>query len=349
MARTDAGASAPAAPRALHPRRGTHDPSSGTPARRPGSVRRTSTIDMLRPEGLRGTLLLVGRARDLRTGRDGAPTLLREAAVRARVDALGTRALLALETEPAVDAAAALIGRAVSTGFRVALDAALPQLKRENSLLYLLLDDCPTAALVSGYALGHATAGHPAPPASKRLQHPDLCAGWRVGGTILLGIEQQGMVPVVTGPAAPSLLDPRDPLAWHPFDPLPATGMRRHRRIDVWLERRLEVDALFRDSHMAPDGLETAVHEYEVRASLDPASFRFESIRATPRALPWLECPAAADSAGRLVGTLAHDLRHRVREDFIGKTTCTHLNDTLRGFEDLPDLAARFEPTRGPR
>lgn len=349
MTRTNTGTIPPSSPRKLHPRRGTHAPTSGSPARRPGSLRRTSTIDMLRPEGLGGELLLVGRARELRTELDGSPSIVREVSLCARVDALGTRALIALELDPATSAAAALIGKPVSTGFRAALDAALPELRQRNSLLYLLLDDLPTAALVSGYALGHASEGHPAPPASKRLQHPDLCAGWRVDGTIMLGIETQGMVPVVTGPVAASLLDPRDPLAWHRFEALPANGMRRHRRVDVSCEERIEIDALFRDSHMAQGGLETAVHEYTVRAALDPASGRFEEIVATPRALPWIECPAAAESAGRLIGTTTLGLRQRVREQFVGPSTCTHLNDTLRGLEDVPELASLLPPARRPR
>jgi hypothetical protein len=330
-------------PRELHPRRGTHAPTRGTPPRRPGSIRRTSTIDMLRPGGLHAELRLVGRARELRTDPDGSARVLREAALRARVEPGWTRALAALELEPALGSTAELIGTPVSTGFRAALDAALPGLRAQDSLLYQLLDDLPTAALVSGYALGHATEGHPAPAPSKRLQHPDLCAGWRVGGTILLGIEQQGMVPVVTGPEAPSLLDPADPLAWHAFGPLPPTGMRRHRRVDVSRgDGCIEIDAFFRDSHMAPDGLETAVHEYSVRARLDPATGRFEAAEATPRALPWLECPSAAASAGRLVGSTAEGMRKRVREEFVGPTTCTHLNDTLRALEDVPELAARL-------
>ena len=219
-------------PRKLHPRRGTHAPTAGTPPRRPGSIRRTSTIDMLRPDGLYADLWLVGRARELHTPQDGPARVLREVSVRARIDPR-TRALAGIELEPASGAAERLIGTPVTTGFRAALDEALPELRAQNSLLYQLLDDLPTAALVSGYALGHATEGHPAPLPSKRLQHPDLCAGWRVGGTILLGIEQQGMVPVVTGPEVAPLLDPADPLAWHAFERLPSTGMRRHRRVDV--------------------------------------------------------------------------------------------------------------------
>ncbi|WP_035920382.1 hypothetical protein [Frankia sp. QA3] len=49
----------PAVPR-THPRHGTHDPTAGTPPRRPGSVRRTTTVDMLRPEVVAGPCCCVG-------------------------------------------------------------------------------------------------------------------------------------------------------------------------------------------------------------------------------------------------------------------------------------------------
>jgi hypothetical protein len=36
----------------------------------------------------------------------------------------------------------------------------------------------------------------------------------------------------------------------------------------------------------------------------------------------------------------AAGLRKRVREQLVGPSTCTHLNDTLRALEDVPELAA---------
>jgi hypothetical protein len=39
-------------------------------------------------------------------------------------------------------------------------------------------------------------------------------------------------------------------------------------------------------------------------------------------------------------------LRPTVREQFVGVTTCTHLNDTLRSLEDLMALASLL-PGRG--
>jgi len=56
--------------------------------------------------------------------------------------------------------------------------------------------------------------------------------------------------------------------------------------------------------------------------------------------LPWFECPEAAASAGRLAGRTLDSLRVGVRADFLGATTCTHLNDMLRAFADVGVLAA---------
>ena len=62
-------------------------------------------------------------------------------------------------------------------------------------------------------------------------------------------------------------------------------------------------------------------------------------VDAGAHALPWTECPQALGSAARLVGAPASDLRAVVRRDFVGTSTCTHLNDTLRSLADLPALA----------
>jgi hypothetical protein len=175
-------------------------------------------------------------------------------------------------------------------------------------------------------------------PGGPRLQHADLCAGWATGGTILVEMDATGYPPVVTGPEAPPL--DQESLAWHQVPPvLPAHGMRRRRLIDVWEEKGVvAVECFFRDSHFAAQGLETVVHEYTVHASIDPQTMRFVSCDASVGALPWVECPAAAASAQRLAGAPAEGLRGWVRDTFVGPSTCTHLNDTLRSLEDVPAL-----------
>jgi len=322
----------------LHPRRGPHHPASGTPLRRRGSVRRTTTHDSLRPEGILGPVHLEARGRDLRTEGTSSGTVLATAALDIAIDFVNERTVTAIRVDPPVAGIDGVVGISASSGFRQAVDEALPGERTTGSLRYQLLDDVPTATLVGGYALGAAGARH---LAGRRLAvtNENLCAGWVTGGTIMLGLLGEGHPPVVTGPDAPPLTRDDDPLAWHDLPALPPHGMRRWRRIDVWPDGgEIACDAFFRDSHMDGDGRETVIHEYSVRAALDAAGKRFTRCEASVGALPWLECPGAASSASRLVGAPADGLRQWVRETFLGPPTCTHLNDTLRALEDVPAL-----------
>lgn len=333
--------------RFIDPRHGTHDPTRGTPARRPGSVRRTTTTDSLRPDGFRG-LTLTGRGRDLLTRHDGSAVVLAVAMTDAVIEYADGPVVRAVRTEPSAEGLDALVGRTASTGFRAVIDEAVSL--RPGSLGYLLLDEIPACTLVSGYAVSQAVARGAIDqagmsglrPPGPALQVADLCSGWRSGGTILTELEQTSRAPVVTGPEAPSLEDRSDPLAWHAAPAIGTDEMRRARRHDLWRDGDglLHADILFRDSHVDEEGLETVVHEYTVEALLSSDAGSVISCTATPRVLPWQECPEAADSAARLAGMEIGGLRKRVRAELVGPSTCTHLNDTLREIEDAAALAA---------
>jgi hypothetical protein len=325
--------------RPLHPRRGPHAPSGLTPARRPGSLRRTSTVDQAWPNGWQAPFTLRGRARDLLTPAAGAARVLRAAALTMAIDYGKGRRIVAVDSRPAEPALEALVGEKALSGFRAVVARVVPAHCDSRSPLHMLLDEVPVAALVAGYAMQHAGLLAQAVPDKRVFQNPNLCAGWEEGGTIMAGIEEDGLPPLVTGPPAPPLLPPDDPLSWHEMDDMPANSMRRHRRLDLVAGDGLEVDVFFRDSHRAADGHQTVVHEYVVTARLEPVTLRILEIDAEPRALPWVECPAAAASPRRLIGQTVHDLRARVRSEFTGVSTCTHLNDTLRSLEDIAALA----------
>ncbi len=300
---------------------------------------------MLRPDGLDGALVLRGRARDVQTDPSGTAHVCDEVALFGQI-AYGTdRHVLELRSEPEDLRLDALIGARASSGFRAAVDAVVPDLRDSQALLYLLLDDLPVATLVSGYAVQY---GSPEPLRPTRgvhsLQHADLCSGWRAGGTIMIDIESGHGAPVVTGPVAPSIDTPDDPYGWHEMARLPANGMRRRRRLDVIdAGDEIVLDAMFRDSHMSPEGVETIVHEYTLVATLDPVRHVVLDIEATPQALPWVECPAAAASAQGIVGLPLVGLRPYVRERFVGVPTCTHLNDLLRSLEDVERLVGLLD------
>ncbi|MFF1735751.1 DUF2889 domain-containing protein [Streptomyces sp. NPDC058247] len=294
---------------------------------------------MLRPQGPTGGLVLEGRARDLRTAADGTATVLAEATTSLEVAYLDGRRTTAVRSTPGHLALGSLIGVPAAGGFRKRLDELMPDERDARSLLHLLLDDVPGTALVSGYAVGAAgVTGLP-----RRTGHvfaADQCAGFRSGGTIMVDVVARGEPPVVTGPAAPSLSAPEDPLAWHPLPAVPSHGMRRVRRLDVVPgEGTLTVESFFRDSHVDPDGVETVIHEYELHARVETGTWTVVEAKATPRVLPWLECPTAAASAQRLAGRRVSDTRREVRRDFRGTATCTHLNDQMRMLADVEVMA----------
>jgi hypothetical protein len=313
-------------------------PATVTPARRPGSVRRTTTHDSVRPDGLLGPVSVLARGRDLRTSPDGNPDTLEESRVELQVSPRGYE-VTAISAQPSHPGLAALAGVRVAGGFRQAVARALPGERTARSVRFQLLDDLPTALLVSGYAVQVAGLNR-RPPREFTLQRADLCAGWAADATMMSFIRRDEDLPAPHGPLAPSLRSAHDGDGWHEFGPLPPHSMRRHRRLDVWLDDgAVAAEGFFRDSHMSGEGVETVLHEYTVHAAFDPGTGRFLSATADAGPLPWPECPAARASAGRLSGVPAEGLRGWVRDTFTGTGTCTHLNDTLRSLEDVPYLA----------
>ncbi len=164
--------------RTLHPRRGPHNPLRTPSTRLPGSVRRTATLDTLRPEGLTGPLHLRGAARDLVTDGDGNGTVSGRAALTAEVDFMGGRTVTALRSDPDESRLRGLVGTQTWRGFRSILADVVPDHVRSASLLHLMLDDVPVAALVSGHAMISAGV-RPGPAGHRYRPTPDLCSGWR--------------------------------------------------------------------------------------------------------------------------------------------------------------------------
>jgi hypothetical protein len=335
-------------------------PSTPVPAtidRRPGSVRRTSTIDTARPDGFRGDLVVTARARDLRTAADSTAVVINQVDLWLRVDG-SNRQVLSIASSPALLGLDQLVGCPVGPGFRSRVNEVCPGEREAGTLLHLLLDDLPGAALVSGYSAQRAgaldqprrrpqgDAGGTSGLARMMASQDDLCAGWAHEGTLMVKVRSTGEVPVSTGPPAPSLERPDDPLAWHEMPPLPPHAMRRRRRLDVvgggGSGEAHRFDAHFRDSHMDQDGAEWVVHEYSATGAFDIVRGRVLDIGAEAHVLPWMECPGAVASAERLSGMPIAELRTRVRREFTGTSTCTHLNDTLRSLGDLEILVGQM-------
>jgi hypothetical protein len=122
---------------------------------------------------------------------------------------------------------------------------------------------------------------------------------------------------------------------------LPALGMRRRRRLDVWHDQdKVCVDGFYRDSYMAPVGRESVIHEYTVAMIVDTARLEITEFTAVARVLPWLESQSAPASAQRIVGRPAASLRDDAHSTLAGPIGCTHLNDQLRSLSDVPVLMA---------
>jgi hypothetical protein len=323
---------------------GPREPVEGTPPRRPGSVRRTTSVeerwdDFGRPRRVRAT------GRDLVTSADGTTTVHDEVALMLVADGAGVVA--ELDAEPAEPRLAALVGTAVRSGFRAAATAALPEHRERHSVLHQLLDDVPLAAVIATYGL---TREHPEwnipPEAAERLR--DLCSGWADGATMIGTLDTTGIFPIPEGPPAPSLMAEQDPLAWHDMGPMARRSVRRVRRLDLWRDDAgLALEVYFRDSHLGGEGTEDVLHEYTLEVGLAPVddagdgagdgavdgagnTVRVERIGVTAHTLPWPECPGATASAQRVVGHHATELPDLVRASFTGVGTCTHLNDVLR-------------------
>lgn len=289
---------------------------------------------MTRAPGTLDPVFLYGRARDLVTATDGAKTVTANATLEGTVEMIA-RVVQHLEVDPPAPGLH-LVGAPAMSGFRAAVDKVAPDLRSVRDLRYTLLDDVPVATLISGHALS-ASGVLGAVAKSGYLPVADQCAGFVTGGLLMSSFEN-GDAAVVTGPAAPDL-NSEDSQAWHDMEDLPVHGMRRRRRLDVWRDGRdVLIDAMFRDTYVRGDGTETIIHEYTLDAAVDPECTVIRRCSATPRVLPWQECPGAVASAGRLVGMTLAELHFRIRQELHGTTTCTHLNDLLRSITDTAAL-----------
>ena len=295
-----------------------------------GALRRTSTIDT-HPAGT-GRSDVDLRARDAVARTSDTVDVLDEIGISAH---LVDRAIDDIASDPPDDRLAQLAAARVGPGFRSTVGKLLPDEQQRASLLYLLLDDWVGAALVSGYAVQHAAINlgieEKLPPGTADHM-AGTCAGFAADASLVPYAKRNGTIPSVHGPVAP----PLDAEGIHVVETLRPHGMRRFRRLDLRPDDRF--DAHFRDSHVDGDGVETIVHEYTVEGSVDASTRTISSVTAAVRVLPWQECPGAIGSAARIRGMMLSELRDRVRGEFVGISTCTHLNDTLRAIADLDAL-----------
>ena len=221
----------------LNPGHGPAAPLDAPPPRTPGSVRRTTTIDIIRAEGFSPGLVLLGRGRDLWT-REHDEAVLGTSSFDAEIDHPGSRHICSIRTRPVLPAISRLIDVDAMSGFRRRLGDIMPGTQR--TLLLHLLDDIPGTTPISGHA-HMAARDEPRVQSLPILMQRNVCAGWRDGGTFARSIDD-GDILTVRGPLAPDGHS-AGPLAWHELPPATPTMMRRHRLLDVstydggWLTR----------------------------------------------------------------------------------------------------------------
>lgn len=312
--------------------------AGAAPVRVPGSVRRTSSIDFSWPDGQTGNSRAVGRARDVITPKSGGlPLLCAEDSFEARLKP--DRSIAAIEATPMRPALAHLVGERAGGHLRKVLKQVAPEELQNATPLYLILDDLSGASLVSGWAwslwnpnwLADAMANADVGEAFRAME--SVCIGFAPGSSALdPDTERSSGTPVL------DLRHPDDPEGWHAFTVQDGVGMRRARRIDVWLDDVIVIDAAFQDSATTPAGGRAAIHEYRLSVTADPKSLRILSINAEPRILPFAECPSALSNLSRMVGTTLPELREKVLTELRGTAGCTHLNDAVRALADVPML-----------
>jgi hypothetical protein len=289
-------------------------------------------------------MLLAGRARDIVTPRSlDPPVVCREDAFEAALRP--DRTIVAIEATPACPALSRLVGARGGGGLRQALEDAVPEERGGATPLYLILDDISGASLVAGWAWSQwdpdwltngraALKGFDLEKAFK--SRAGICSGFAPGSSAFDPDADR------SGTPAPDLRHPDDPDGWHAFTVQDGVGMRRARRIDVWLDNVIQVDSAFQDSATTPAGSRAVVHEYRLHLTADPASLRVLSVEAEARVLPFVECTSAPANLRRLIGASLPELRDRVLAELRGTAGCTHLNDALRALAQVPALVDRL-------
>ena len=335
----------------------TEQAVSGTqghvPRMRPGSVRRTTSIDMTWSDSgnpLNMKQHLHGRARDVRVPLDGSgdePAVLAEATVDAT--ASFDRVIQSVSTTPTRAGIEQLVGARGGSQLRGAIDIALPGERAAGTPLHLLLDDLAGCTLIAGFVWTRFMPELVRQRSTQGEEHRNRMEGVCIGfapGSSSLSVDRDTLgdyTQVVT-----SLVHPEEPDGWHAFPESAEMSMRRARRIDVWVEHTtagdtIHVDSSFQDSSGDPEFGRVAVHEYGLMATADRATGELTAGTADPRVLPFLECPGAVDNITRLVGRPLQELRSAVPE-MLGRTNgCTHLNDALRALAEVPILAEQLD------
>jgi hypothetical protein len=324
------------------PPRETANPA---PPRPPGSIRRTTSIDVTWPDGGAADRVLHGVARDLITPAEGGEGTIRAAATMEAV-LRPDRTIADIAADPEPPGLQELVGAKGGGHLRLLMQEVLPELIEQADPLYLLLDDISGTSLVCSWAwslwnpewLAAMRESMGGDVAKMMEERADVCWGLQRGNS---GMDPDRRSISEDSAEGGELRNPADPAGWHEFPALDGVSMRRARRIDVWRDATsglIRIDSAFQDSAPRPDARRAALHEYRLEASADPDTLELLSLEPEARVLPFHECPGAVSNAKGLVGSSLADIRASVLAELRGPRGCTHLNDALRALADVPTL-----------
>jgi hypothetical protein len=312
-----------------------------TPSRQPGSVRRTTSLDVSWPMGVDGPIRFEGIGRDAATDDDGGLTVVERVSVTVNVDAAG-REVLAVDA-PDVDGIEAIVGKRVGRSVREAMLDGMAADVGRGAPVVQLLDDMTGAWIVAAYALflwGKGDSGVNLGSATRR-QMANVCLGFAPGSSALApdgGVNDRHMSASVA-----ELVDPLDLDGWHALPARTEMSLRRARRLDVAvIGDEIVIDSMFQDSSTQPTGGRAGVHQYGVTARVG-RDLVLRQLEADARILPYVECPMAMLGLPGLVGTPLVDLRDVVPTRLPGVHGCTHLNDAVRALSLMEDRAVALE------
>ncbi len=302
---------------------------SSSPRRRPGTLRRTTTLDVLWPDGIDGMVRFEGIGRDVMTGQDGGLAVVEQISIAVDVDPIG-REVVAVEAHGS-DGAQSVVGARIGRGVREAMQAGMAAEVGRGAPAVQLLDDMTGAWIVGSYAVflwGHGDTGVTLGSTTRRKME-GVCLGFAPGSSAVAadgGVNDRHMSAEVD-----DLVDPHDPDGWHDLPSRSGMSLRRARRLDVAVtDNDIMIDSMFQDSSTQPNGGRAGVHQYGVTAIVARDDLVLRQIAADPRILPYGECPMAMLGLPGLVGTTLVGLRDVVPTRLKGVQGCTHLNDAVR-------------------
>ena len=292
-------------------------PIESVPPRRPGSLRRTSSIQSLWPDGIHGPHIMPGRARDLYTDRDGAPVVLAEDQIRATMTS--DRRISTMEGSRGDAMLAQCSGLRPGGELRKFMSVHLPDELARATLLYRLFDEMGGGAFMAISAWHSWLPGrsdeYTAAMGLDSLENrfvEGVCISFQ-RGSVAMTDDGYSNEAVADHPIGHFPHSAGDPDAWHPFEASSGPNHWRVRRTDIWMEDgRLHVDAWFQDSTALPDRSEARMifHEYAITAVVEPETFVLRSIEVTPHVLPYSSC--FADCCRWFTVQLHHGRKHKL-------------------------------------